>query len=211
MVNAVKELPGKLQTFGRDAMTKITGAISNGVSDVRSAADRIASSVMDAIKSLPNQVKDIGSRLVTGIADGISGGVRKVKDAAGRVAQAIKDFLPGSPVKEGPLTAWNKGSGASGGGHNVVQGIVAGLSDVGPIRSAMSDVANAVRESIDPTINVRGRTTMAAAGAGGGGSVIHIANLTMPVTVSDLESIPRIASVLEGLAMKVRQGVRSGM
>ena len=211
VTNAIKELPGKLQSFGKDAMTKITGAISNGVSDVRSAAERIASSVMNAIKSLPDQVKDIGSRLVTGIADGISAGVRKVKDAAGRVAQAIKDFLPGSPVKEGPLTAWNKGSGASGGGHNVVQGIVAGLSDVGPIRSAMSDVANAVRESIDPTINVRGRTTMAAAGAGGGGSVIHIANLTMPVTVSDLESIPRIASVLEGLAMKVRQGVRSGM
>ena len=164
---------------------------------------------MDAIKSLPGQVKDIGSRLVTGIADGISAGVGKVKDAAGRVAQAIKDFLPGSPVKEGPLTAWNKGSGASGGGHNVVQGIVAGLSDVGPIRSAMSDVANAVRESIDPTINVRSRTVMA--GAGGDGSVIHIANLTMPVTVSDLESIPRIASVLEGLAMKVRQGVRAGM
>ena len=211
VINAIKELPGKLQSFGKDAMTKITGAISNGVSDVKSAAGRIASSVMDSITSLPGQVRDIGSRLVTGIADGISGGVRKVKDAAGRVAQAIKDFLPGSPVKEGPLTAWNKGSGASGGGHNVVQGIVAGLSDVGPIRSAMSDVANAVRESIDPTINVRGRTTMAAAGAGGGGSVIHIANLTMPVTVSDLETIPRIASVLEGLAMKVRQGVRSGM
>ena len=214
VVNAIKDLPGKLLSFGKDAMSKLSGAISNGVSDVKSAAGRIASSVMDSITSLPGQVRNIGSRIVDGIAEGISTGVRKVKDAAGRVAQAIKDFLPGSPVKEGPLTAWNKGSGASGGGHNVVQGIVAGLSDVGPIRSAMSDVANAVRESIDPTINVRSRTVMAGAGAGtgaGDGSVIHIANLTMPVTVSDLETIPRIASVLEGLAMKVRQGVRSGM
>lgn len=210
-VNAVKELPGKLLSFGRDAMSKLSGAISTGVSAVGSAAGRIASSVMNAITSLPGKVRDIGSRIVGGIADGISAGIRKVKDAAGRVAQAIKDFLPGSPVKEGPLTAWNKGSGASGGGHNVVQGIVAGLSDVGPIRSAMNDVAMAVRDSINPTINVRGRTAVAAAAGAGGGSAIHIANLTMPVTVQDLETIPRITRVLEGLAMTVRQGVRSGM
>jgi hypothetical protein len=56
--------------------------------------------------------------------------------------------MPGSPVKAGPLKAWNHGGGATGGGRGVIDAIAKGLQDTSPIKKAMSDVAGAVASSM---------------------------------------------------------------
>lgn len=210
-VNAIKNLPSKLSQFGREAVSKIGSAISGGVGAVRSAATSVANAVKNAVSKLPGEMLNIGKRVVSSIADGIRRGIGKIKDAAGAVARAIRNFLPGSPVNEGPLTAWNTGSSAEGGGRNIVEAITGGLNDIRPIRRAMNDVASAVRFGVTPpTGSFREFAGANAAFAGAGGrSVINISELTLNVDVEDLASVPRIVNTFEGLVLKVRQGVRT--
>lgn len=209
-VNAIKDLPAKLMGFGRDAVGKMGSAISGGVSTVTGAAKSVFNAIKNAFVSLPGTMAETGRRIVSSIADGIRKGIGKVKDAAGAVARAIRDFLPGSPVNEGPLTAWNTGSTAEGGGRNIVEAITGGLTDIRPIRQAMKDVTNAIRLGATPSVGSFGGVggTNAAFAGAGGRSVINITELNLNVDVEDLASVPRIVNTLEGLVLKVRQGVR---
>lgn len=209
VVDGIKNLPSKLLDFGRTALSKFTGAISDGVGRARGVAQNVASAVTGAVSDLPGKMLNIGKKVIGNVVDGIRGGIGRVKDAASAVAQAIRNFFPGSPVNEGPLTAWNTGGSAEGGGRNIVEAITGGLSNIRPIRKAMSDVADAVRSSMTPTFGSQGRVGTNTAAVAGGSS-LTIGTLNLNVDVEDFESVPRIVNTLEGLAMKVRQGVRTG-
>lgn len=208
IVNGIKALPTKLWNLGKEGPSKLVSAISAGIGRVKSVAGDIVNAIMGAVSGLPGKMLDIGKKVIGNVVNGIRNGIGRVKDAAGDVARAIRNFFPGSPVNEGPLTAWNTGGSAEGGGRNIVEAITGGLSNIQPIRKAMSDVADAVRFSMTPTFGSRGRIGSSAAVAGG--SSLTIGNLNINLDVEDFESVPRIVNTLEGLAMKVRQGVRTG-
>jgi hypothetical protein len=171
----IAKLPGRLLTLGQQAITKLAGAVQAGVARLRTIAGNIKDAVVNALTNLPGQMLSIGGRIIGGLIDGVLGKLGALKDAASKVASAIKDALPGSPVKEGPLTAWNRGGGASGGGRNVIDAILAGLQDTDPIKKAMAGVAGAIGgAALTPAIAGPGMR-----GGAGGGQTTRNLNITI--------------------------------
>ena len=165
IVSWIAKLPGRLLELGKSAITKLAGAVKNGVSRLATAAGNIFKAIWDEVKDLPGKLLDLGKAMIGGLIDGIGEKLQDLKDKMGDIGGAIKGVLPGSPVKDGPLTAWNRGSGATGGGRNVIDAITGGLRDTDPIRKAMADVADAVSGSFTPRVGsgtVGPRTGVAA-------------------------------------------------
>ncbi len=177
----IAKMPGRLLTLGQQAITKLAGAVQAGVGRLGTIAGNIATAIIGAVKSLPGQMLAIGANIVGSLVSGVLSKLGALKDAAAKVASAIKDALPGSPVKEGPLTAWNRGGGASGGGRNVIDAILAGLQDTGPISKAMFGVADAVSSSFNPTMGAGVPRLGGAGGAGGGGGVTNSRTLNVVI------------------------------
>jgi hypothetical protein len=165
VINWIGRLPGRLLTLGGQAVSKLAGAVSKGVSKLGGIAGRIFNAVWDAVKTLPGKMLDLGGQIVSNIGKGITDGISKVTGAIGKVAGAVGKFWPGSPVKEGPLRAWNRGSDASGGGRNVIDALTAGLRDISPIRRAMQNAAAAVSSSFSSV------PALAGVGAAGGAMI----------------------------------------
>ena len=138
------QLPGKLRTEGMEAVAKLASAVQTGVGKLRTIAGNIKDAVINAIKALPGQMFSLGKNIIGSLVSGLESMFGKLKDIAGKIGGIIKDVLPGSPVKEGPLKAWNRGGGAEGGGRNVIDAITKGLQNTDPIKRAMGDVAKAV-------------------------------------------------------------------
>lgn len=149
----IAKLPGRLFRLGVWAFKRLGEAVRGAVSKLTSAAKSVFDAIWNEIKSLPGQMLDLGKGIVGGIIDGITDKIGDLKDAVGKIGDAIGGFLPGSPVKEGPLRAWNYGGGATGGGRNVIDAITGGLSNTDPIRKAMEGVASAVSASLIPTVS----------------------------------------------------------
>lgn len=150
VIRALTNLPGRLLSIGSTAVDRISGAISNGVGRVGNAASSMGSAVINAVTGIPGQVKDIGSNIISSLVSGLSSKLDSLRSLAGKIGGIIKGALPGSPVEYGPLTAWNHGSGATGGGRNVIDAIAGGLRDTSPIKDAMNGIAGAVGGSFGP-------------------------------------------------------------
>lgn len=219
IVAVITKLPGKLLSLGQQAVNKFAGAVKTGVGKLKSIAVNIADGITGALKSLPGQMLSIGSGIVSQLASGILSGLGKIKDAASAVASAVKNALPGSPVKEGPLTAWNRGGDASGGGANVIDAITSGLRDTAQIEKAMASLAKVVALSmssvlgglnvpigsnIEPMRGQKQNLSMSDMGGGRGGprgertTVINIYN---PKPETGSESLTRTARNLAYLGM----------
>lgn len=192
VVNWIAKLPGRLLELGKLAISKLAGAVRDGVKSVGSAAGSIFKAVWDEISGLPGELLKLGKSMIGGLVDGILDALPDVGGAMGKIGGAIGKFLPGSPVQEGPLTAWNRGSGATGGGRNVIDAITGGLKDTDPIRKAMADVASAVSSSLTPTAGGSAR-------AAGGGPVSKSSNLNLvihnPVAEKPSDTVSRAANI----------------
>lgn len=156
VLKGIGTLPALLIKLGFRAIKSLAGSFRSGVSKIASAAGTLFKAIWNEIKGLPGDMLKLGASIIGGLVDGILGKLGDLKDAAGKIGGAIKDFLPGSPVREGPLVAWNHGAGATGGGRNVIDAITGGLRDTDPIRKAMADVASAVSSSLIPRVAVAG-------------------------------------------------------
>lgn len=211
VVNWIKQLPGRLLSLGKTAITKLAGAVQAGVGRLKTIAGNIVSTVTGAIGALPGKMLDIGKNIIQSLYDGITSGVGKIKDAMSAVADVAGKFWPGSPVKMGPLKKWNHGNDASGGGRNVIEALTAGLRDTDPIRKAMRDVADAVGQTITPTVAVAGgvqaRTTTSDRGRASGTAQQQplIGHVDMKI-----ENGPSPEEVVDALMFKVRAAQRVG-
>ena len=182
VVKWIAKLPGRLLELGKSALTKLVTSFRNGVTRVTTAAGTIFKAIWDEIKGLPGDLLDLGKAMIGGLIDGIGEKLGDLKDKVGSIGGLIKGVLPGSPVKYGPLTAWNHGSGATGGGRNVVDAITGGLKNTDPIRRAMADVADAVSGSFSPrvgsgTVGSRTGTSAPPALEGAPGGNIYIGKM----------------------------------
>lgn len=204
IVGFIAKLPGRLFKLGKWAFQRLGEAIRSVIGKVMSAAGAIFKAIWNEIKSLPGDMLKLGGSIIGGLVDGILGKLDSLKDAAGKVGKAIKDFLPGSPVKEGPLTAWNYGGDASGGGRNVIDAITGGLSDTDPIRKAMAGVADAVATSLIPRVNTgaaetrKTRTETGRTEPNNAGGNIYISKM-MPHNYGEFEKQTREKSRLASL------------
>ena len=208
-VNGIRGLPGRLLTIGRNAISQLSSALRTGIGKARGIISSIKSAILGALSGLPGQMLGIGRNIVGNLISGLTEKLNSVRNIAGKIAGAIKGVFPGSPVEYGPLTAWNRGGDASGGGRNVIDAIAAGLKDTSPIESAMSGIAGAMASSIGVT---RGRNT--STGRAPVSSVSHhVSNIEVNIDVDDLEKMSKVSDFLEMLdraRVTSRQTLRSG-
>lgn len=96
IVDAIKNLPTKLQEMASNALTKMASKLK-GASGIKSAANDIAEAVMDGVKNLPSKMLDIGTDLVKGLWNGIddmtSWIIGKIEGFGGDVLGGIKNFF----------------------------------------------------------------------------------------------------------------------
>jgi phage-related protein len=141
----------------RNAWTAARGAVANGVGKVLGLVKGLPGRIAGALGSLGSVLRDAGAALIQGLINGIMSKLRAVGDAMHAVASKVKGFMPGSPVKEGPLTSWNNGGAGKRLMRSLSYGIDAGGSDVA---GSMRRVAAAVA-----TTPLDGRATYAATAA----------------------------------------------
>lgn len=114
-----------------NGVTDLTGKLINFVGS-------IAGKVRDALGNFGHLLFDKGKALIQGLIDGIKSMFGKLGDVAGDVAHKIGGFLPGSPVKEGPLTVLNRGHA----GSEIVKMLMKGMMDESKnLAAKMSQVA----------------------------------------------------------------------
>lgn len=146
----VRSIPGKVSSGLSNLRSNAVGKVSGAFNAAKDSATTAMGNLVSMVKGIPgkaaNALSGLGGRLV-GIIQGInlynagaalisnltSGIQSKIESAVSAVANGakrIKDLWPGSPVKTGPLTAWNNGRAGKRLMEMLARGIEAGASDV---------------------------------------------------------------------------------
>ena len=104
---------------------------------VRSVMDKLIW-LKDKVMGFFNGAKDwlsgAGGDIIQGLIDGISGMMGKVTDKITEITDKIGKFLPGSPVREGPLKKLNRGAA----GKEIIEMLITGIDNMAdPLASAM--------------------------------------------------------------------------
>ena len=147
-VGGIADLVGKVRGWFSDMLSAIKDKLGAAVAFVKGIPGRITSALGD----LSNVLVHAGQELIQGLIDGISSKIGAIKDKMSEVAGAVKGFLPGSPVKEGPLTSWNNG----GAGKRLIGLLADGIESATPkalkamqdLVSKLSDKATELRDAI---------------------------------------------------------------
>lgn len=92
-----------ISTAWHTAVTKVKALIQ----DIRTKAGTVFSSIKKLFS--PSALFSAGAALITGLAKGIASKASAPINAVKGIMSNIKGFLPGSPIKHGPLKGWNNG------------------------------------------------------------------------------------------------------
>lgn len=146
----IRSIPGKVSSGLSNLKSKAREKFSDAFSSARSTAEGILNNFVSFVRGIPGKAKsalsDLGSKIksvITGIdlysagaklIDSLTGGlsskIESAVDVVRKGAQKIKDLWPGSPVKSGPLTAWNNGRAGKRLMALLAKGIESGASEV---------------------------------------------------------------------------------
>lgn len=111
------------------AWASAKSAVAGGVAAVVSIVTFLPRQIVGAIGNLGGLLVNAGRELMSGLARGIQDRISAVIDKVRSAAQQIKNLLPGSPVKDGPLTAWNNG----GAGKRLMALLAGGIESGAPM------------------------------------------------------------------------------
>ncbi len=143
IANQAKNLGSTIKEIFTDALDWVVDKFSG-------LQDHITGFFSDAGSWLLNAGRDI----VQGLIDGIMDMIDDLAGAAGKIAGTIGKFLPGSPVKQGPLKILNRGYA----GEQIVQMVLDGLDGMaGPLARAMDDVVSVPNGYARPGPGATGR------------------------------------------------------
>jgi phage-related protein len=120
------------------AWALIKSAVSNGISAMIGLVRAIPGQILGALGSLGGLLRQKGAELIQGLIDGIRSKIAAIGDVMRGVADKIKGFLPGSPVKEGPLRAWNNGGAGKRLGGLLADGLDASRATVAAASARMA-------------------------------------------------------------------------
>lgn len=121
--------------------------------------------IVAALGDLGDTLRDAGAQLIQGLINGITSKLDDIGDVMGKVAGKVKGFLPGSPVKEGPLRSWNNGAA----GQRLMDLLAVGITS-DPVTTAMDQ---ALRPVARPTLALDD-TFAGSAGSARGGALINV-------------------------------------
>lgn len=99
-ISGIKTIIAVVRNAFNNAKTAAQTALTNLVSLVRGLPGRVTS----ALGNIGSLLRSKGVALVQGFISGIKSMIGNVKSAAKSVVTAVTDFLPGSPAKTGPLS-----------------------------------------------------------------------------------------------------------
>lgn len=125
----IRSIPGRVRSGLSNLLATAKQVFSGAFNAAKSTAVGILNSFIAFVRGIPGKAKEalssIGSKiksviegidlfragaaLISGLTDGIQSKIESAVDVVRKGAQKIKDLWPGSPVKSGPLTAWNNG------------------------------------------------------------------------------------------------------
>lgn len=154
----------RIRSVTSSAWSGIRSAVSSAIGGLVRVVASIPGRVVAAIGNLAGLLYAKGRDLIQGLINGILSKAGDVGSAIGNIASKIGSFLPGSPVKEGPLTVLNRGRAGGqivemlAGGITAATPRVAGptsqlagrsLSSVAPAGISPRELARAVRAALD--------------------------------------------------------------
>jgi phage-related protein len=119
-VNAVKSVIASVQakaaavwsairSGATTAFNAVKSAVGDAVRTVIAKVGEIKAKVLAAVSGFGSLLRDAGARLIGGLVAGIKSKIGDISSAMSGIAGKVKGFLPGSPIKEGPLKSWNNG------------------------------------------------------------------------------------------------------
>lgn len=128
-VGAVRSSVSAAWNAARSATISLWNGIKNAVSSAISALMHIVSGIRGKITGVfsgaGGWLLSAGKAIVQGLIDGITSMVSKATGAIKKVTSGIGKFVPGSPVREGPLKVLNKGRA----GKKIVDMLAEGITD----------------------------------------------------------------------------------
>ncbi len=104
LLAAAQALPGLLSDLATEAFNRFKDAIVNGAEGALEFARGLPEKIKSAIGSAGNILYKAGVNVIKGLINGMKSMLGEVGDAIADVTNKIKNALPGSPVKEGPLS-----------------------------------------------------------------------------------------------------------
>lgn len=141
-MSVIKSVIGLAWDVARSLTSKawalIKSAVSNGISATLGLVRSLPGQILGALGSLGGLLRQKGAELIQGLIDGIRSKIAAIGDVMRGVADKIKGFLPGSPVKEGPLVSWNRGGAGKRLGGMLADGLDASRATVAAASARMA-------------------------------------------------------------------------
>jgi hypothetical protein len=143
IVGIIKVLIRVGQAFGAAgaAVGRFVSVVKNKIAAAARTVGELGSRVKKAVSGFGGLLIHAGEALIGGLITGIGNKIKDLVAKMASVAKVVRDHLPGSPVKTGPLTAWNNGGGP---GAALVARIAQGLGDTHPVEAATSRLASKI-------------------------------------------------------------------
>lgn len=146
----IRSIPGRVSSGLSRLRSTAQGLFSGAFNAARSAAVGILNSFVSFVRGIPgkaasalgslgSKIRSVisgidlfsaGAALINSLTGGLSSKIESAVDVVRKGAQKIKDLWPGSPVKSGPLTAWNNGRAGKRLMSLLASGIEKGASEV---------------------------------------------------------------------------------
>lgn len=144
-ISKLKEIVAKVAGFFGDMFN----AVKTKVGELITFAGGIAGKVLGAIGNLGRLLFGKGQDIIQGLIDGITSMISKVTGAIESVTSKISAFLPGSPVKEGPLKVLNRGYA----GGEIMRMLANGMgSELPAIQGLLGNVSATIATGVTPTV-----------------------------------------------------------
>jgi TP901 family phage tail tape measure protein len=154
-IGAVRGIVSAGMAAIRSVMSSVWNAVRDGTQaawdGIKNAVSSAIDWVMDKVSGLKDSIigffagaggwlVDAGQAIIQGLIDGIGSMAGAAKDKVSDIVGGIKGLLPGSPVKEGPLTVLNRGYA----GKEIVRMLIDG------IEAQRTDLADAMSMTVAP-------------------------------------------------------------
>ena len=139
VVNAMKSGISNAWNAIKSATSAIFGAlkgiISGAIDDALGVINGLRETITGIFSGAAGWLIDAGANIIQGLIDGIASKIQAVTDIINSVTDKVAKFLPGSPVKEGPLKVLNNGYA----GKQIVEMMISGIEDMAaPLASALN-------------------------------------------------------------------------
>lgn len=158
--SAISAAWNTVKSLTSSAWNAVKDAVGNAVDGLMNIVSGIQGRVMGALSGAASWLYNAGRDIIQGLLNGIESMIGAVTDKINSVTDKVARFLPGSPVREGPLKVLNRGYA----GRQIVEMVAGGVADMErPLRRTVETVMSVPILSDDlGRVGLAGNTTFAS-------------------------------------------------